>query len=144
MAATEEKRREGGARSLSPEFWKQDVSMDPAAHVSAAAEGGHFSEEPTGFVSEEPLECHLYEDDDDDEDGHSLTREVPVSQGGDSDPDMYHSDEEPKELQLAAQDAVDAGDRVGRQLRRRPFRDGQAQELETAFHHKRFADVLRR
>lgn len=89
MAAMEEKRRDGGARSLRSEFREQEVSAGLAPDVSAAAEGAHFSEGAPGFAAGNPLEGHL-DDDHENEDSHNLTH---MSQGGDTHCDRDQSEE---------------------------------------------------
>ncbi|XP_063101702.1 homeobox protein Rhox13-like [Cavia porcellus] len=149
MAAMEEEYQDGVIRSLSPEYWKMEVEVDPAPEVPAAAEGAACSAGAADFAADDPLKGHLDEDeDDDDEDGHILTQKVHVSQGSDTKHDMDQDEAEPDQLQPAAQRLADAGGRKrGRPRRRRKqfsFTDGQVEVLETVFQDTQYPDGLRR
>ncbi|XP_063101645.1 homeobox protein Rhox13-like [Cavia porcellus] len=145
MAAMEEEYQDGVTRSLSPEYLKMEVEVDPAPEVPAAAEGAACSAGAADFAADDPLKGQL---DDDDEDGHILTQKVHMSQGSDTKHDTDQGEAEPEQLQLAAQRPADAGGRKrGRPRRRRrqfSFTDGQVQELETVFQDTQYPDGLRR
>ncbi|XP_005410481.1 PREDICTED: rhox homeobox family member 1 [Chinchilla lanigera] len=141
----ENQRHHHGARSLGLEFWQLEASARPAAGVPAAAEGGPSSAGATGFMAAGQAEGLLQ---DDDHDGHNLSREVSVSSGGDTARQADDRDREPEQPSPAEQDPAGArAGRRGRPPRRRipfSFTQGQVQELESVFQETQYPDVLTR